>query len=260
MIDLAMTGAGFGVGVVVGLTGIGGGALMTPILVLAFGVAPHTAVGTDLVFACITKLFGVFAHGRGGTVDWTVVRRLAVGSLPAAALMMMWLAWAESSQLRAGVIMRVLGLALLLTSGGLLLRPYLHEVGRRLRRSTPSRFKRAQPGLTVVAGFVVGALVALTSVGAGALATVALVYLYPYRLTPAKLVGTDLAHAIPLTLVAGAGHLALGNIEPALLGSLLLGSIPGILAGSMFSTRAPEPVVRYAMAAVLVIVALRLLW
>jgi uncharacterized protein len=260
MIDLAMSGAGFGVGVVVGLTGIGGGALMTPVLVLAFGVAPHTAVGTDLVFACITKLFGVLAHGRRGTVDWLVVRRLAVGSLPAAAIAMMWLAWAESSQLRAGVIMRVLGVALLLTSGALLLRRHLHDVGKRLRTTTPASFKRAQPALTVVAGFVVGALVALTSVGAGALATVALVYLYPYRLSPAKLVGTDLAHAIPLTLVAGAGHLALGNIELGLLGSLLVGSIPGILLGSMFSARAPEAVVRYAMAAVLVIVAVRLLW
>jgi uncharacterized membrane protein YfcA len=260
MLDLVMSAAGFGVGVVVGLTGIGGGALMTPVLVLAFGVAPHTAVGTDLVFACITKLFGVLAHGRRGTVDWLVVGRLAAGSLPAAALMMLWLAWAESSPLRAGVIMRVLGLALLLTSGGLLLRRRLHEVGKRLRTATPAHFKRAQAPLTVVAGFVVGALVALTSVGAGALATVALVYLYPYRLSPAKLVGTDLAHAIPLTLIAGAGHLALGNIELGLLGSLLLGSIPGILVGSMFSARAPEAVVRYAMAAVLVVVALRLLW
>ena len=260
MIDLAMSAAGFGVGVVVGLTGIGGGALMTPVLVLAFGVAPHTAVGTDLVFACITKLFGVLAHGRRGTVDWLVVRRLAAGSLPAAALTMLWLAWAESSQLKAGVIMRVLGLALLLTAGGLVLRRHLHEVGKRLRTATPAHFERAQPPLTVVAGFVVGVLVALTSVGAGALATVALVYLYPYRLSPAKLVGTDLAHAIPLTLIAGAGHLALGNIEFALLGSLLLGSIPGILLGSLFSTRAPEAVVRYAMAAVLMVVALRLVW
>ena len=260
MIDAATSAAGFGVGVVVGLTGIGGGALMTPLLVLVFGVAPHTAVGTDLVFACITKLFGVFAHGRRGTVDWLVVRRLAAGSLPAALLAMLWLALAESSQRRAGVIMPVLGAALLLTAGGLLLRRHLHEVGKRLRTVSPAQFKRVQPALTVVAGFVVGALVALTSVGAGALGTVALVYLYPYRLSPAKLVGTDLAHAIPLTLIAGAGHLALGNIEFGLLGSLLLGSIPGILLGSMFSARAPEAIVRYAMAIVLVVVAVRLLW
>jgi uncharacterized protein len=259
MIDLAMSAAGFGVGVVVGLTGIGGGALMTPLLVLVFGVAPHTAVGTDLVFACITKVFGVLAHGRRGTVDWLVVRRLATGSLPAAMLTLLWLASAGSAPLRSGVIMRVLGVALLLTAGGLLVRRHVHQVGKRLRNQTPAHFKRAQPPLTVVAGFVVGVLVALTSVGAGALATMALVYLYPYRLSPVKLVGTDLAHAIPLTLVAGAGHLALGNIEFGLLTSLLLGSIPGILLGSMFSARAPEAVVRYAMAAVLLVVAVRLL-
>ncbi|HUF94171.1 MAG TPA: sulfite exporter TauE/SafE family protein, partial [Candidatus Limnocylindria bacterium] len=238
MVDLATSAAGFGVGVIVGLTGIGGGALMTPLLVLVFGVAPHTAVGTDLVFACVTKVFGVVAHGRRGTVDWLVVRRLATGSLPAAAITMLWLASAEGSQVRAGVIMRVLGLALLLTAAGLLARRHLHQIGKRLRAKTPAHFKRMQPALTVVAGFVVGVLVALTSVGAGALATVALVYLYPYRLSAAKLVGTDLAHAIPLTLVAGAGHLALGNIEFGLLAGLLLGSVPGILVGSMFSARA----------------------
>ena len=259
MIDLPATLAGFGVGIIVGLTGIGGGALMTPVLVLLFGVAPQTAVGTDLLFACITKAFGVIVHGRRGTVDWEVVRRLASGSLPAALFTLLLLGYFRSPQVRSGLIMHALGIVLLLTATGLVLRGRLHEVGKTLRTRTPIGFKRAQPGLTVLAGAIVGCLVALTSVGAGALGTVMLVYLYPYRLTAGKLVGTDLAHAIPLTLVAGAGHLMMGNIDVGLLGNLLLGSVPGILAGSLLSTRAPEGIIRNAIAGVLILVAGKLL-
>jgi uncharacterized membrane protein YfcA len=136
----------------------------------------------------------------------------------------------------------------------------LHEFGRTLRTGSPVGFKHWQPTLTVVAGVVVGCLVALTSVGAGALGTVALIYLYPYRLTPAKLVGTDLAHAIPLALVAGAGHLMLGNVDFGLLANLLLGSIPGIVLGSLLSTRAPEAIIRNAIAFVLLLVAGKLIF
>lgn len=260
MIDFATALSGFGVGVVVGLTGIGGGALMTPLLVLVFGVAPQTAVGTDLLFACITKVFGVIVHGNRGTVDWGVVRRLASGSLPAALVTVVLLGVLGTGQVRSGVILHALGVALLLTALGLLLRRRLREIGRVLRTDTPVIFKQWQPGLTVIAGAVVGCLVSLTSVGAGALGTVAMAYLYPYRLTPAKLVGTDLAHAIPLALVAGAGHLVLGNIDLGLLANLLLGSIPGILIGSALSTRAPEALVRNAIATVLLIVAGKLLY
>jgi uncharacterized membrane protein YfcA len=259
MLDLATTLSGFGVGVIVGLTGIGGGALMTPVLVLIFGVAPHTAVGTDLLFACITKVFGVLVHGRHGTVDWEVVRRLASGSLPTALATVILLGYLGASQTRNDVILTGVGVALVLTALGLLFRQRLQEVGKSLRSRAPSQFKRAQPSLTVLAGAIVGVLVALTSVGAGALGTVALVYLYPFRLRAAKLVGTDLAHAIPLALVAGAGHLMLGNTDFALLANLLLGSIPGILLGSTMSTRAPEALIRNAMAAVLLVVAGKLL-
>jgi uncharacterized membrane protein YfcA len=259
VLDLATTLSGFGVGIIVGLTGIGGGALMTPLLVLVFGVAPHTAVGTDLLFACITKVFGVLVHGRRGTVDWQVVRRLATGSLPAALATVLLLAYYGTSEARSEVILTGVSVALVLTATGLLFRRRLQEVGKSLRSRAPGRFKQAQPSLTVVAGAVVGLLVALTSVGAGALGTVALVYLYPFRLTAPKLVGTDLAHAIPLALVAGAGHLMLGHTDFALLANLLLGSIPGILLGSSLSTRAPEALIRNAMAAVLLVVAGRLL-
>jgi uncharacterized membrane protein YfcA len=167
-----------------------------------------------------------------------VVRRLAVELARCAPNASDRQAIAKRSDPR-GPDCRYSGRGLLLTAVGLLLRKQLHELGRTLRTATPGSFKRAQPALTVAAGAAVGCLVALTSVGAGALGTVALVYLYPYRLTAAKLVGTDLAHAIPLTLVAGAGHLVLGNTDFNLLVSLLIGSIPGILLGSTFSARAP---------------------
>jgi uncharacterized membrane protein YfcA len=259
VLDLATTLSGFGVGVIVGLTGIGGGALMTPVLVLIFGVAPQTAVGTDLFFACITKVFGVLVHGRRGTVDWQVVRRLASGSLPAALATVLFLAHHANSEARNEVILTGVGIALVLTAIGLLFRRRLQEVGKSLRSRAPSKFKRAQPSLTVLAGAIVGLLVALTSVGAGALGTVALVYLYPFRLNAAKLVGTDLAHAIPLALVAGAGHLMLGHTDFGLLANLLFGSIPGILLGSALSTRAPEALIRNAMASVLLVVAAKML-
>jgi uncharacterized membrane protein YfcA len=260
VIDLATTLSGFGVGIIVGMTGIGGGALMTPLLVLVLGVAPQTAVGTDLLFASITKVFGVIVHGSRGTVDWGIVKRLAAGSLPAALLTVLLLALLGSGQVRSGVILHGIGVALVLTALGLALRRRLHQLGRLLRTDTPAGFKRWQPALTVFAGAIVGCLVGLTSVGAGALGTVALIYLYPYRLTTAKLVGTDLAHAIPLALVAGAGHLMLGNVDFGLLANLLLGSIPGIVLGSMLSTRAPEAVTRNAIAFVLLLVAGKLLF
>lgn len=251
--------AGFGVGVVVGLTGVGGGALMTPILIMVFGVAPQTAVGTDLMFASITKFFGAALHQRQGTVDWQVVRRLAAGSIPAAAATALLLQSMEVGQIKDGLILKALGVALVLTAVGLLFKNRLHSKGARLRTETPAVFKAAQPGLTVLAGVILGVLVTLTSVGAGALGSVMLVYLYPYRLSAAKLVGTDLAHAIPLALTAGAGHLALGNVDFGLLGNLLAGSIPGILLGSILATRVAEGWVRNAIAVVLLYVGARLL-
>src|SRR5580765_5258143 len=135
--DFATTLAGFGVGVVVGMTGIGGGALMTPVLVLGFGVAPQTAVGTDLLFACITKVFGVIVHGRRGTVDWGVVRRLAAGSLPTALVTLLLVGWLKSGQVRGGLIVHALGVVLLLTASGLVMRGHLHKLGKGLRTRTP---------------------------------------------------------------------------------------------------------------------------
>lgn len=251
--------AGVLVGTIVGITGVGGGSLMTPILVLMFGVAPQTAVGTDLLYACITKTFGVAIHHKHETVDWQVVRRLAMGSLPGAALTLFWMRMNDMSQMKSGVILTALAFALILTALGMVFKDGLHAIGRRFRIGDSDRFIALQPPLTVASGVMLGVLVTLTSIGAGALGTVVLLYLYPLRMTPSRLVGTDLAHAIPLALVAGMGHLLLGNVNFGLLLNLLIGSIPGVLVGSWVSTRAPLTFMRYAIALVLGAVAAKLL-
>ncbi len=261
MIALMYILAGFGIGVLLGLTGIGGGALMTPLLLLLFGVAPKTAVGTDLLFAAVTKVVGVWIHGLRGTVDWRVVYRLSVGSLPAAAVttVVVALLGREAAHLDAFLV-DAIGFMLMLTAAGLLLKPRLHALGLRLRLSSEQSFKRAQAPLTVLVGLMLGALVTLTSIGAGALGAAVLLYLYPLRLTPAKLVGTDLAHAVPLALVAGSGHLAAGNVDFRLLGTLVAGSLPGIVLGAWWASRAPEGALRLIIAVMLMVCSVKMLW
>lgn len=251
--------AGFSVGLLVGLTGVGGGSLMTPILVLLFGQAPAVAVGTDLWFAALTKVAGSVLHHGRGTVDWLVLRRLWLGSLPAALLTLLWMHWSGFGKQTNGGLLVIIGAVLLLTALAMLLKNRIHAIGQGLRAQTPDAFKRAQPTLTVVAGAVLGLLVTLTSIGAGALGTAMLVYLYPRRLSSAQLVGTDIVHAVPVTVLAGIGHLLLGNVDLSLLGSLLLGSIPGVLIGSHYSSRAPDHLLRPAIAIVLALVAIKLL-
>lgn len=250
--------AGLLVGALVGITGVGGGSLMTPVLVLLFGTPIQTAVGTDLLYASATKLFGTAVHQKHGTVDWQIVRRLATGSLPAAALTLWWMHSTGMSNIRSGVLIFALGVALAITALGMIFKDQLHAYGTRLRVGDSEHFKNLQPPLTVVAGVLLGAMVTMTSVGAGALGTVMLVYLYPLRLSAGRLVGTDLAHAIPLTLIAGLGHLSLGNVDFHLMLNLLMGSIPGVLVGSFISARAPVKPVRYAIAAVLLIVSYKM--
>ena len=251
--------AGFGVGAIVGVTGVGGGALMTPILVLLFGVAPVSAVGTDLWFAAITKLVGGWVHHQKGSVDREVLRWLCYGSLPTSVATLAWLHLSQTARMNGGGLMSVLGAVLLLTSLAMVFKKRAQAVGQKLRTLSPVDFKRAQPALTVLAGALLGLLVTLTSIGAGALGAVMLVYLYPFRMTPGRLVGTDIVHAIPLTLVAGTGHLLMGNVDLKLLASLLVGSIPGIVLGSLLMGKLNEQVLRWAIAAVLVIAGVKLL-
>jgi uncharacterized membrane protein YfcA len=257
--DAPTTLSGLLVGAVVGLTGVGGGALMTPILVLVFGITPQTAVGTDLLVAAITKAFGTAVHQRHGSVDWQVVRRLALGSLPAAALTLAWMQWSGAQRVSDGLIVNAVAVALMATAAGMLLKPWLHQTGRRHRIDRPVLFKKLQRWLTSVAGVVLGVLVTLTSIGAGALGTVMMVHLYPLRLTPHKLVGTDLAHAIPLALIAGLGHLLIGNVDSTLMVNLLMGSIPGVLLGSMLASKVPTRWVQGSISAVLVAVGVKML-
>jgi uncharacterized membrane protein YfcA len=230
MLDSGFAIAGACTGLVVGLTGVGGGALMTPILLLVFGVSPATAVATDLWFAAITKLVAVPVHHRGGHVDWQVVRRLWAGSLPVA-LGVVVLVSLGAAVARVDGLTKAIGVVIMITAVGLLLGPWLNALARGRRIADPERFKRRQPALTVAGGACLGLLVALTSVGAGALGTVLLLALYPLRMTPHRLVATDLAHAIPLAVVAGSGYLIMGLVDGFMLASMLVGSIPAVLAG-----------------------------
>jgi uncharacterized membrane protein YfcA len=253
--------AGAFVGFLVGLTGVGGGSLMAPILIV-LGTNPAVAVGTDLWFACLTKAAGGIVHHHIGSPDWKTIVRLAAGSLPAAIVTLWWLATYHHGHLDSKVLMELLGAALLITAGLMLFR---NRIVRPLRlahvaiEQTMRRVHSSQIVMTVVGGAVVGALVTLTSVGAGALVAVMLALIYPLRLDAKSIVGTDIIHAIPLTLVAALGHSWLGNVDGWLLGSLLMGSIPGIILGSLIAGRVNDNLVRYALAAMLVVSAVKML-
>ncbi|MGE5097684.1 MAG: sulfite exporter TauE/SafE family protein [Betaproteobacteria bacterium] len=250
MTGLPYSIAGFAVGAIVGLTGVGGGSLMTPILVLFFGVPAATAVGTDLLFAGITKSAGALSHGLKRNVDWKLAALLAAGSLPGAALALGALAsFPASSRAAAGIVSAALGVMLLLTALSLAFRSQLMAWARSSSRDTSAAHRTAA---TIATGAFIGAAVTLSSVGAGAVGVAALLFLYP-ALASVRIVGTDIAHAIPLTLIAGAGHAWLGHVDAPMLASLVAGSIPGILAGSWLATRTPEPVVRHSLAVMLVI-------
>jgi uncharacterized membrane protein YfcA len=249
--------SGFFVGLLVGQTGVGGGSLMTPILVLLFGIHPATAVGTDLLYASATKTVGTLVHGLNHTVEWRIVRRLASGSVPATVLTLLAMSRYNIGDSASGhVISLVLGVMLLLTAVSLIFRQgFLRLMGPTIERISPSRAGQ----LTVVTGVTLGVLVTLSSVGAGALGVTALLLLYP-RVPMRVIVGSDIAHAVPLTLVAGVGHWWLGSVDWPLLSSLLSGSIPGIILGSYLSARIPDAVLRPLLAAVLCIVGGRLVF
>ena len=258
--DVFYTLSGFLVGLIVGMTGVGGGSLMTPLLVLAFGVAPATAVGTDLLYAALTKLGGSWAHARRGAVDWKVVRLLAAGSLPTA-LLSLWslhVLQLNEAHLKA-LITGVLSVALVLTALALLFKPWLQKLGQRENGAVFELHAHHLASATVCTGAVLGVLVSISSVGAGALGMAVLLFLYP-RHSATRLVGTDIAHAVPLTLVAGLGHVALGTVNFSLLGALLLGSLPGIWLGSHLGARIPERVLRPILATMLMLIGGRLLF
>ena len=255
LIDPPYAVSGLGVGLLVGLTGVGGGSLMTPLLVLLFGVHPTTAVGTDLLFAAATKSVGTAAHGLGDSIDWRVTGRLAAGSIPTTVACVLGLSWLGApGPAVEHLIEVVLGTALLLTAASLLFRVQIVAyVSRRFGEPRPER----AAFLTVATGALLGVLVSLSSIGAGALGVTVLVLLYP-SLPIARLVGSDIAHAVPLTLIAGLGHWYLGAVDWGLLASLLVGSVPGIIVGSLLAARVPELVLRPLLAGTLLLVGIRL--
>jgi len=243
------------VGMLVGMTGVGGGSLMTPLLVLVFGFNPLAAVGTDLLFAAGTKSVGTLVHAANRNVSWRVTGLLAVGSLPASLLTIMLLdRLGIPNAVTAKIILVTLGIALLLTAILAVFQPQIIAFAERLR-GTPHPRRTAV--LTVITGILLGVLVSLSSVGAGAIGMTALLMLYPRR-PLAQLVASDIAHAVPLTLIAGIGHWYLGSINWTVLIALLIGSLPGIAAGSIASTRVPETTLRAILAAVLFVVGARL--
>jgi uncharacterized protein len=247
---------GFCVGALIGMTGVGGGSLMTPLLILLFGIHPVAAVGTDLLYAAATKSVGTLVHGFTHTVDWRVVRRLVTGSVPMAILTLVVLSFFDLSSGRAArMTSRALGAALLVTALALVFRASLLAY---LGTRTPDLRSRRTHTLTVVTGGILGVLVSISSVGAGAIGVTALIILYPQFSTP-RIVGSDIAHAVPLTLIAGIGHWILGSVDTVILASLLTGSIPGVVVGSWMTIRIPDRFLRLALAAVLFIVGGRLL-
>lgn len=249
--------SGLVVGVLVGLTGVGGGSLMTPLLVLVFGVHPTTAVGTDLLYAAATKTVGTGVHGYKRTVQWGIVGRLAAGSVPATAVTLWFLSQQHSKHAASAdsLVTTTLGGALIVTAFAVLFRKTI--VTSVLARTGELSARRAT-GLTILLGAVLGVLVSLTSVGAGALGMTVLLILYP-KTDIAKLVGSDIAHAVPLTLLAGLGHWAMGSVDWRMLASLLTGSIPGIIIGSLLAARTPDGVLRAVLALVLTIVGVKML-
>jgi uncharacterized membrane protein YfcA len=251
MMDLPYSVAGLTVGVLVGLTGVGGGSLMTPVLVLGFGISPVVAVGTDLLFAAITKCGGVVAHSLKGNVDWRITGLLAAGSVPGAALAIVGLSLASPVGRSAHrLISTTLGAMLVLTALALAFRT---RVIAWARSRADSRWIARHPRHAAVAiGAFIGVAVSLSSVGAGAIGVTALILLFP-TLATTRIVGTDIAHAVPITLVAGIGHAILGNTNWGLLGALLIGSLPGIFIGSHLAARLPERLVRHSLIAVLLL-------
>jgi hypothetical protein len=255
MINPLFSLSGLVVGALVGMTGVGGGSLMTPLLILLFGVHPATAVGTDLLYAAATKTGGSLVHGFARSIDWLVVRRLATGSMPATIATLAFLSRLNLDGAGArGFITFVLSFALFLTAfllvfGGPLVAFYRTRVTVLDVRHTATS--------TVLVGVALGVLVSISSVGAGAIGVVALVVLYP-QLPMSRIVGSDIAHAVPLTLIAGSGHWLIGSVDWQIIGSLLAGSLPGIFIGSYFAVRIPERALKLVLASVLFVVAGRM--
>ncbi len=245
MLDGIAIASGLGVGAIVGITGVGGGSLMTPLLLSVFRLSPAVAIGTDLFFASITKMSGSVAHARHGHVNWAIVRRMLSGSIPASIATIALMHLTGVTKGWASALTFSLGIALLLTAVVVAFKQSWQPLGLRLERWIPEARK---PALMVALGLLLGVLVSLSSIGAGAIGATLILLIHP-RMKARDIVGTDIAHAVPLTLVAGIGHASLGNVDWELLVSLLIGSLPGIWLGAQLTRRLPDGVVRSLLCA-----------
>lgn len=247
--------SGLGVGIIVGVTGVGGGSLMTPLLLSVFKLNPAVAIGTDLWFAALTKVSGSVAHHHAGHVQWRLTGLLLLGSIPASLGTVALMHLTGLTKGWASALTFSLGVALLITAVTVAYRQAWHAVGLKLERWVPERRK---PLLTVICGLILGVLVSLSSIGAGAIGATMIMLLYP-RLESRNVVGTDIAHAVPLTLVAGIGHATLGHVNWGLLGWLLIGSVPGIWLGARLTRRLPDKLVRALLCISLVTAGLKVI-
>jgi uncharacterized protein len=245
VLDGIAIASGLGVGAIVGITGVGGGSLMTPLLLSVFRLSPAVAIGTDLFFASITKMSGSVAHARHGHVNWAIVRRMLSGSIPASIATIALMHLTGVTKGWASALTFSLGIALLLTAVVVAFKQSWQPLGLRLERWIPEARK---PALMVALGLLLGVLVSLSSIGAGAIGATLILLIHP-RMKARDIVGTDIAHAVPLTLVAGIGHASLGNVDWELLVSLLIGSLPGIWLGAQLTRRLPDGVVRSLLCA-----------
>ena len=259
--DFSYTITGFLVGFIVGMTGVGGGSLMTPILVLGFGIKPAVAVGTDLLYAAITKSGGVFVHHKHGNIQWPIVVLLSFGSVPASLCSIFVIQYLDESGINYDkLIMSTLSVALILTAIFLLTRNQLQKFSQKEKLETLRVLhQKYRKPVTIFAGVLIGVLVTLSSVGAGVIGAAFLFFLYP-RLKAIQIVATDLAHAIPITGIAGLGHAYIGTVDYLLLGSLLIGSLPGIYLGSHFGTFLPDKIMRTILASMLLVIGIGLLF
>jgi|TARA_R110002096_G_scaffold75795_10_gene179147 uncharacterized protein len=243
--------AGAAVGFVIGLTGVGGGSLMTPLLVLGFNVQPAIAVGTDLLYAAITKASGVWSHQKLKNIDWMIVKNLCLGSIPGSISCIYIIQYFNlSAEAFESIISISLGIMLILTSAVIVFKDNIARHFKKPADYTPSPF------IIICLGLVLGILVTLSSVGAGAIGGALLLLLYP-RLRTRTIVGTDIAHAVPLTAVAGLGHFQLGHIDFQLLISLIIGSLPAIYLGTMVGEKLPEKTLKYIVATILLLIGIK---
>jgi hypothetical protein len=248
------------VGLLVGLTGVGGGSLMTPVLVLLFGIPPLAAVGTDLWFAGITKIVASRIYHANGLIDWPVVRRMWIGSITTTILTLTWIKMYALTPGPHPIITIALAGSVVIAALAMFFRDTLQrasDAGGVL--GDLATVEPLKGRLTIAAGALLGVIVTLTSVGAAAIGAVLLAQLYPKRLTPARLVASDIVHAVPLTLVAGLGHLLIGDVDFRLLGTLLVGSVPGVILGAVVSPHLPHRLLRRLLAIILMLVSIKMI-